>query len=316
MTKKITRRSFIKDSTVIGVGTLVGAGLMNSFSGADYTLYAGDAVDIAAVQGEDYFKNTMKAVELLGGMKRFVPKNAKVAILANPQRNNPGAYTKPELLSAVIRLCKEAGAKDTACISWQEMKSWENTGLKEVVDKEGARLVIVNLRDESLFKAVPVPKGKALKEARIMKELYEYDLWINLPITKDHAGNKFTGTLKNLMGLNSPMSNRSFHKPNWKTDLNDIRHLDQSIADLNTVIAPALCVVDATEFIITNGPFGPGTLHKPMQVVAGIDRVAVDAYCCTLWGLEPKDIFHITQAYEHKLGQMDLKKLNIKKVLA
>ena len=114
------------------------------------------------------------------------------------------------------------------------------------------------------------------------------------------------------MGLNSPKNNRTFHKPGWKTDIADIKHLDQCIADLNTVLKPALCIVDATEFIITNGPFGPGKLHKPKKVVAGVDRVAVDAYCSTLWGLNPKDIFTITMAHELGIGQIDLKKVRIK----
>ena len=39
-----------------------------------------------------------------------------------------------------------------------------------------------------------------------MNEFYDYDVFINMPITKDHAGNKFTGTIKNLMGLNAPTS--------------------------------------------------------------------------------------------------------------
>jgi uncharacterized protein (DUF362 family) len=304
MAKPISRRSFIKESTAIGIGSLVGADLLSALSG--------EAVDVSVVQGKDYFKNTLKAVEQLGGMQRFVPKNSRVAILANPQRNNPGAYTCPQVLAAAVRMCKKAGAKEVACISWLPLKNWENTGLKKAVDDEGGKLVVVDLRDESLFKPVPVPKGKALKEARIMKELYNYDLLIDMPITKDHAGNKFTGTLKNLMGLNSPLNNRTFHKPNWKSDVNDIRHLDQCIADLNTVIKPALCIVDATEFIITNGPFGPGKLHKPQKVAAGVDRVALDAYCCTLWGLKPADIFTITMAHEHGLGEIDLEKINIK----
>ncbi|MCU0288649.1 MAG: DUF362 domain-containing protein [Acidobacteria bacterium] len=67
------------------------------------------------------------------------------------------------------------------------------------------------------------------------------------------------------MGLNSPMNNRSFHKPNWTNDLADIRHLDQCIADLNTIIKPNLCIVDATEFITTNGPFSPGNLVKTVK---------------------------------------------------
>jgi len=308
MAKKISRRSFIKGSAAIGVGSLVGGSIIYGF--------AGEPADISVVKGQNYFDNTVKAVEQLGGMKRFVPKNSRVAILANPQRNNPGAYTKPEVLAAAIRMCKKAGAKEVTCISWLPMNNWENTGLKKAVDDEGAKLVIVNLRDESLFKPVTVPKGKSLKEARIMREFFNHDLLIDIPITKDHMGNKFTGTLKNLMGLNSPQNNRTFHKPNWKTDLKDIRHLDQCIADLNTVITPALCIVDATEFIITNGPFGPGKLHKPQKVVAGVDRVAVDAYCCTLWGLQGKDIFTINMAYEQGLGQIDLKKVKIKESTA
>lgn len=317
MPKKISRRSFIKEGTAIGVGSLVGTGVISGFGGGPQTqLFAGEKVDICSIEGEDYLNNTIKVVTQLGGMQRFVSKGSKVAILANPQRNNPGAFTRPQIVAGTIRMCKEAGAKEVTCISWLPLENWEKTGLKKAVDTEGAKLVIVNLRDESLFKPVPVPRGKALKEARIMKEFYNYDLLIDVPITKDHAGNKFTGTLKNLMGLNSPKNNRTFHKPNWKTDINDIRHLDQSIADLNTVITPALCIVDATEFIITNGPFGPGKLHKPNQVVAGVDRVAIDAYCCTLWGLEPKNIMTITQAYEHQLGEIDLKKVRIQKIIA
>lgn len=303
MAAKIDRRTFIKGSTAAGLGALVS---LNTQPG-----YAGPKPDVSVVKGEDYFKSTIKAVEQLGGMKKFVKKGAKVAILANPQRNNPGAYTKPPLLAAAIKMCKEAGAKSVTCISWLPMKNWEGTGLKEAVDKEGAELKIADLKDESLFKPVPVPKGKSLKEARVMNEFFNHDLLISIPITKDHAGNKFTGTLKNLMGLNSPKNNRTFHKPNWKTDINDIKHLDQCIADLNTIITPALCIVDATEFIITNGPFGPGKLHKPGKVIAGVDRVAIDAYCSTLWGLNPKDIFTIAMAYELGLGQIDLKKVNI-----
>jgi uncharacterized protein (DUF362 family) len=306
MSNKISRRSFLKTSAAVGVGSLVAG---NLFAGTD------KKIDISSVQGENYFENTFKAVEQLGGIEKFVPKNSKVAILANPQRNNPGAYTRPEVLKATIQLCKKAGAKEINCISQlPEDKCWEPTGLKKVVDDEKIKLIIVDRTDESLFKTVPVPKGKNLKEARIMNELFNYDIFIDLPICKDHAGNKFTGTLKNLMGVNSSTSNRTFHKPNWTTDINDIRHLDQCIADLNTVIKPDLCIVDATEFIITNGPFGPGKLHTPQKVVAGTDRVAVDSYCCTLWGLEARNIFTIVAAYEHGLGEMNLNKLTIKEL--
>lgn len=306
MSKEINRRSFIKKSAAIGITSVVGGSIIPSI------VFGETSPDISVIQGTDYFKNTMQAVSNLGGMGKFVSKNAKVAILANPQRNNPGAFTCPEVLRAVIKMCKKAGAKEISCLSWLPETNWESTRLKKVVNDEGAILIIANRKDEGLFKSVPVPKGKELKEARIMKTFFDFDTFISVPITKDHAGNKFTGTMKNLMGLNSPVNNRTFHKKDWTTNPNSIEYLDQCIADLNTIIKPDLCVVDATEFIITNGPFGPGKIFKPQKVVVGTDRVAVDAYCSTLWDLKPKDIFMIKKAHEHGIGEIDLNNVKIK----
>ena len=312
--KRINRRSFIKKSTALSATSLLGSGLFSRLLGGHGFLLAGDNIDISVAKGKDYFKNTIKAVEQLGGMEKFVPKKSSVAVLANPQRNNPGSFTSPDVVRAVIRMCREAGAEKVVCVSMLPEKNWNSTGLAAVVEEEGGELQIVNLRDESLFKPVPIPKGVALKEAKIMKEFFKYDVFIDVPVTKDHAGNKFTGTMKNLMGINSPQSNRMFHKQGWKTDVDSITHLDQCIADLNTIIIPDLCVVDATEFIITNGPFGPGKLFSPQKVVAGTDRVAIDSYCCTLWGLKPEDIIMINAAFKHKLGEMNLDKVRIREI--
>lgn len=185
--------------------------------------------------------------------------------------------------------------------------------MAKVAAEEGAGLKLVE-KDESNFKPVPVPAGKALAEARILNVMFEHDVFINMPVTKDHAGNKFTGTMKNLMGINSPLTNRTFHKENWQTDRSAIEHLDQSIADLNTVVKPTLNLVDATEFITTNGPFGPGEIFKPKKVVAGVDRVAIDAYCAALWGLRAEDIVMIDRGEKHGLGRHDLTKVKVKEM--
>lgn len=306
MSKKISRRSFIKTSAGIGISSAFSKSMLPSIA------FGNEAIDLAVVEGKNYYENAKKAVELLGGMEKFVPKNSKVALLANPQSNNPGTYTKPEIVRAAIQMCKQAGAKNVACIGWLPERHWRNTGIKKVIDEEGASLMITNLRDESNFIPVPVPKGVKLKEARIMRKFYDYDILIDMNICKEHSGNNLSGALKNLMGINSPKSNQSFHKKDWTLISDDIAHLDQCIADLNTIIHPRLCIIDATEFIITNGPMGPGELLKPFKVIAGTDRVAVDAYCATLLGHNPNNIIAIKKAYEHGIGEMDLNKLNIK----
>lgn len=309
MTKKIGRREFFKRTAKIGISAVVGGSVLSQFSCSKTA-----ECDIAVVSGGDYRNSTIKAVELLGGIEKFVHKGDKVAILPNTQSRHPGTYTNPDVVRAVIRMCKKAGAAEVNCLSWLTPKHWSDSGLDKAVIEEGANLKLIDRDDESLYTTVPVPRGKALKEAQIMKEFFNNDFFINMPITKDHAGNKFTGTMKNLMGLNYRVNNRTFHKEGWRTEQGAIEHLDQCIADLNTVIKPTLCVVDATEFITTNGPFGPGKLIKPQKVVVGVDRVAVDAYCSTLWGLEPGDIIMINKAYEHGLGEIDLQNVAIQEV--
>jgi uncharacterized protein (DUF362 family) len=315
MAKKIGRREFVKSGAKIGFFAFLGGKSFAQRPEGITFQNEKEIIDIAVAKGSDYFKSTVKAVEAVGGMAKFVPKGSKVAILPNAQRWHPGTFTKPDIVKAVIKMCKDAGAEEVNCLSWLGEKNWEATGLGAAIKEAGGNLKLIE-REESLFKPVPVPTGKALKEALIVKELYNNDIFIDMPITKDHAGNKFTGTLKNLMGINFPTNNRLFHKPGWKTDVEAIEHLDQCIADLNTIVKPDLCIVDATEFIITNGPMGPGEVIKPQKVIAGVDRVGMDAYCTTLWGLDAKDIIMINKAYEHGLGEIDIKKLYIKEVKA
>jgi uncharacterized protein (DUF362 family) len=308
MSDSINRRSFLKKSALAGGATLVGSQVLPEVMGDKTGLaLAAEKSVISVVKGADYLKATIKAVDQLGGMGKFVPKGSRVAVLANAQRNNPGAFTSPRVIRAVARMCKEAGAKEVHFLSWLPKEAWTATGQAAAITEEGAELKVVDRKDESNFSPKPVPRGIALKEARIMNGFYNYDVFINMPITKDHAGNKFTGTLKNMMGLNSPKNNRTFHRENWATDPDSIAHMEQCIADLNTVIEPDLCIVDATVFITTNGPFGPGELIKPEKVVAGTDRVAIDAYCAGLWGLSGSAIKSIKMAADHGLGQLDSK---------
>ena len=62
------------------------------------------------------------------------------------------------------------------------------------------------------------------------------------------------------------------------------------------------------------GPFGPGAVKKPQKIVVGTDRVAIDAYCAPIQGVDPKKSIQITAASKLGLGQADLKKLKIKDV--
>lgn len=315
MDKKIGRREFFKKSAKIGLSAAVGYGFVSCSRAKDVTSSGGESVDIAVATGSDYYASTIKAMESLGGMKKFVSKDARVAILPNSQSRHPGTFTKPEVIRAVVEMCKKEGAKEVNCLTWLTPENWEASGLDVAVKNAGANLKFI-VAEEANFKVVPVQGWKAHQEVLIMKEFYNNDVFIDMPITKDHAGNKFTGTMKNLMGLNYRPNNRLFHREDWTTNPESIQFLDQCIVDLNKAVKPTLCVVDATEFITTNGPFGPGELTKPQKIIAGVDRVAIDAYCTTLWGLTGEDIHAIKLGYEQGLGEIDLGKVGIKEITA
>jgi len=311
MAQRINRREFIEQGAKIGAAALIAPGALGGAGRQVQSKPFGPAVAVAS--GSDYAAMTAKAVDVLGGMGRFVKKGAKVALLPNVQSRHPGTFTKPEILRTVVRLAKQAGAAEIACLSCLTQQHWDGTGLSRVCLEEGVALKLIPAEDAH-YKAVAVPGGRGIQEARLIAEFFHYDTFINMPITKDHAGNKFTGTMKNLMGLNSRSANRAFHKPNWKTDLADIAHLETCIVDLNFAARPMLNIVDATEIIKTNGPMGPGELLKPMKIVAGTDRVAVDAYCAGLLGFKPEEIIAIRQAAERNLGQIDPAKARVEEV--
>jgi uncharacterized protein (DUF362 family) len=308
MKNSINRREFIKQSVAASVVTVAGSA---SLSSTLFGNFLPSGIDISVVSGAMHFDNTIKAVELLGGMSKFVPKGSKVGLLINSPWNKPGTYTNPEVSLAVLKMCINAGAKEIYSIENAPTGYWKRSKLYEKFEKEVRRI-----QSSDSKTTVKIPNGKSLKEAEISKTLLECDILINIPIVKHHQGTNFTANLKNMMGTCSGSTNRFFHKGSGKSSLfgyyDDVEFLSQCIADVNLVRQPNICIVDATEFVTTNGPAGPGELKKAHKVIAGTNCVSVDAYCSTLLGLIPQDVLMIQYAHDHDLGEIDMKKLTIK----
>jgi uncharacterized protein (DUF362 family) len=301
----MSRRSFLKSSAVLGASTILG-------SGATGLLFAEATVDIAAVKGMDYVKNTIKAVEILGGMPKFVSKQSNVGLLINSPWKYQGSYVRPDITLAVIRMCMEAGAREIRVFKNLDSSYWSRSALSGKFQDETKFIRFVG--DD--FVTVPVPQGISLKKAEIAKGLLDCDVLINVPIAKNHNGVRFTGALKNLMGATSRTTNRLFHAgPSGKGgSYDDVEFLSQCIADVNLLRKPDLCIFDATEMITTNGPQGPGKLIAPQKVIAGVDRVAMDVYGASLLGLKGDEVRTTRLAYEHGLGKINLASLQIREI--
>jgi uncharacterized protein (DUF362 family) len=283
MEDSIDRRRFLAASTAAGVSFLLGDPINQIVRSA--TLRS-PAADLAVVRSDNAYDAARKAVEILGGMHRFVSHGSRVGLLVNSPFDRPGTFTKPEIALAVAVLCVEAGAREIISLEGASSSYWHRATLSRE-----HREIVETIRDPRDTTEVELPRGIALKRAEITRDLLECDVYINLPIFKDHEGTHFTGVMKNVMGTTSRSTNRFFHRGSGGGGgYSNPGFLSQCIADAGLIRMPDLCIGDATEVIVTNGPSGPGRIVAPRKVVAGTDGVAVDAMGASIIGLVAGEI--------------------------
>ena len=298
MFEKITRRAFIKQGVYLAGGVLGGIGL------GPAAISAPAKPDIFVVQGDNYFDNTIKAINGLGGINRIISNGSRVGLLVNHSFLNIGAHVHPDMTLAIARVCFDAGAKDVILIKSPPWGYYRRARS----DKQVKDIIRLLKSPSGDYKKVSIKGAMALQKASIMKDLLECDVFINTAIVKSHSATYITAVLKNMMG-SAPFSTCSrFHRK-------DQNHLAQCIADINLVRRPDLCVMDATEVLATGGPRGPGLVKRPRKVFAGSDPVAVDTYASRLLGVDPKNVKMLDYASRHGLGQKDLRKVRIKEIV-
>lgn len=297
----ISRRNFI----MTGAAATFVSGPF--FSGR---VYAEGNADLGVAKGANIEAVVRAAVASVGGIGAFVKKGNQVIIKPNisfasePER---AATTNPEVLRAVMKLCFEAGAKKVLVVD-HPLNDAEVIGagvaIAEVV-KQTSNAMLILPTTESLYVETPIPKGKELKSTKMAKILKEAEVLINLPVAKSHSATGVSLGIKGNMGLNWDRK--------WMHDSAD---LNQTIADLATIVKPSLTIVDAIRALTTRGPQGPGKVANLNTIVAGRDPVAVDSYAVSLtpWYNQPmtgKNVKHLLLAAQMGIGEIDISKLKI-----
>lgn len=304
------RREFFKKSIQAGIaaGTYLKFGdKLNLFAN---TKTAPDEIyDLAAIKGGEPETMFDLGINSLGGMKNFVKPNQTVVVKPNigwdtsPER---AANTNPKLVSRIVKQCFDAGAKDVyvfdhTCDNWT--KCYSNSGIEKAAKEAGAK--VVPGHTESYYHNVEIKQGKRLKEAKVHELILESDVFINVPVLKNHGGAGVTIAMKNLMGI---VWDRGF----WHR--ND---LHQCIADYATLKQPDLNIVDAYFVMKRNGPRGVSkddVVTMKSQIIS-TDIVAADAAAAKLFGREPENVDYIKYAHDMNVGTMDLSSLKINRIM-
>ncbi len=299
------RRDFLKRG--ISIGFVAGTAftihptsrLLASSMSANY--------DMVAIMGGEADAMFDRAIEEFGGMRRFVAKGQTVVVKPNigwdasPER---AANTNPSLVKRIVQHCINAGAKqvyvfDHTCNEWS--RCYKNSSIEQAAKEGGANVVMGNT--EKYYQEVNI-NGKVMKTAKVHELILDSDVFINVPVLKNHGGAKMTVSMKNLMGTV------------WDREFWHANDLNQCIADFAASRKPDLNIVDAYRVIKRNGPRGVSVedvVTMKSQIIS-TDMVAVDTAACKLWGIDPTEVGHIGLAEKAGVGTTNLESLNIRRI--
>ncbi len=249
-----------------------------------------------------------RAIAALGGMERFVPREASVIIKPNIcvayHTYEYAATTNPWVVGALVKLCFEAGARSVRVMDnpfgGTAEDAYQISGIADQVKAAGGEMVIMS---RMKFVSTNIPDAKSLKQSRIYDEALKADVLIDVPIAKDHSLARLTLGMKNLMGL-------IWDRPAIHGDMGE------RLTDLASLMRPQLIVVDAVRILTANGPTG-GNLNDVKQmntIIASADIVAADSYAATLFGMQPEDLAYVKAGTQRGLGRSDLKNLHIEEI--
>ena len=259
---------------------------------------------ISVVQGSDRVETLNKAIELLGGIERFIKPGETVAIKPNVAFASPpmlGATARPELVAEVVRLCYSRGKARQVIVADNPINDPAScfmlSGIGKAASEAGAKVI---LPKNHLFKNTTLAGGKLIKNWPIFFGPFEkIDKLIGIAPVKHHHRSGASMTMKNWYGLLGGRRN-IFHQ-----DINTI------IAELAMMVKPTLVILDGTEVMMTNGPTGGSIsdLRRANTLIAGCDMVAADSYGCSLLDLKVSDLAYLTKAEKAGAGTTDYKSL-------
>lgn len=257
---------------------------------------------LVIVHGKDPGMMTRTALEKLGGLSRFIRPGDKVLIKPNvgwDRQPEQAANTNPELVGAVVRLCREAKASEvwvTDVSINDPYRSFARSGIEAAVRHAGGNVKFTREHDFVLTDL----KGQLLQVWPVSRFYHEADKVINLPVVKHHSLSKCTIAMKNWYGILGGRRNR-LHQD-----------IHTSIADLAAAVRPTLTIIDATRVLFRNGPTGGNLSDVSLEntIIAGLDEVALDAYSLQFLNIRAEDVPFLKIGEQRGLGVTDWKSLD------
>lgn len=271
---------------------------------------------VALVRSTEYETEQVEAavrhaVDLLGGMSRFVQPGQRVLVKPNLlQSSDPGKaiITHPTVVRAVVKLAQDAGGRvliaDNPFAPPRSQRGWDS--LYERVDYAAiAAETGVELNDSIVPQQRPHPEGSLIKLVDTSSFLSESDVVISVPKLKTHSLMRYTGAVKNLFGTVPGTTKAGYH-----VKLQTAERFASMLLDLVSFVRPALTVMDAIVGMDGDGP-SAGQPFPIGAILAAPDPVALDVAALGLVGHEPTSVPTVAGAVARgwttgRTGDLDL----------
>ncbi|MBI2301005.1 MAG: DUF362 domain-containing protein [Armatimonadetes bacterium] len=269
------------------------------------------AKTLGIAHGSDVEAMVRAAVGALGGMNAYIKPGDIVVLKPNVAFDRGpalGATTSPEVLGAVAKLVREAGARRILVADNpinQPEGCFHKTGIQAAAAAAGCELFMPSPdrfseiavgRFRTDQGALEGSRGLALDNWQFFYEPFRYATKvIGIAPCKDHNLCGASMTMKNWYGLLGGRRNQ-FHQ-----------QIHNIVSDFPLMMHPTMVILDATRILMRHGPTG-GSLSdlKPGNtVVAGLDMVSVDSYGYTLFERRQPPPDYLAMAQERGLGSTD-----------
>ena len=259
---------------------------------------------MSIVRGDSRSETLELAMKSIGGLEAFIKKGDRVLLKVNAAFASApmlSATTHPDMVTALTRLCLEAGAASVIVTDNpinDPASCFRLSGIEQAARSAGATIV---LPQKEFFKPYSLPQGQLIRNWPVLFDpLSRIDKIIGTAPVKDHHRSGASMIMKNWYGLLGGRRN-IFHQ--------DIHTIIQELA---MMIKPTLVVLDGTTTMMHNGPTGGSLsdLKDTHTMIVSTDQVAADAYGASLLDKTVADLAFIKKAEAIGLGTADYKTLN------
>ena len=263
---------------------------------------------ISVVRDKEISKAVISALDLLGdavekAVKRF-PSILIKANLCGGVPGEPGSHTSIEVLKAVLEFFSSYSLPlhigEADCSFNDAHVVFTSLAVYELGKRFGAQ--VVNL-SEGASVELEVPRPLSLKRVRVSSLLTQSTI-VSVPVLKTHPWCAVTMNMKNMYGAIYESEKAMLHNG-----------LEKNIVDINKVIPPHLCIIDAKTAVVRGGfKYGLWVGSPPTSldlIIAGTNPVSVDAVGTSILGKDPKRIVYLDLAARQGLGVSDLTKLEV-----